>query len=75
MPTASRVQIPSRSSSSAVIPDDVTSTDGVTNESGNEFGFHDASENTGELAAAAEESEKQRHRKKKEDRTLKRQKY
>ena len=75
MPTASRVRLPSRSSSSAVIPNNVPSVAGVPNKSENEFSLHDANENAGEIAAAAEESGRQRHRKKKEDSTPKRRKY
>ena len=72
--TASRVPLPPRSSSSAVIPDDVPSVACGPNESGHEFGFHDAIENAGGLAAVEQESRWQRPRKKKEDGNPKRRK-
>ena len=75
MQTNSRVQLPSRSSSSAVIPDDELSVAGGPNESGNEFGFRDATENADEIAAAEKESGSQRHTKEKEDGAPKQIKY
>jgi len=73
MLTASRVRSPSLSSSSAmVIPDDVPSVAGGPNESGNNFGFHDAIKNVGGIAAAEEESGSGRQQmKNKEDGTRK----
>ena len=61
-----RVPVPSRTSSSAAIPDDVPSAAAGPHEAGNEVGFRAAVEHAGAIAAAEEKPGRQRHRKKKE---------
>ena len=71
MRTATRILLLYPSSSSAVIPDNVSSVDGGWNELGNNFGSHDATENAGEIAATENKPGRQQHRKEKEYHTPK----
>ena len=76
MLTARRVRLPFRSSSAAIISDEVPSAVACgPHESGNEFGFHNAIVNVGKIAAAEGKSGRRRHRKKREDGTPKNQQH